>query len=68
LSSVLKALQRLEKQRSFEENYIRSDLNTVDASTVIRRKAIRNQHSKRRRLIGLIVLVIGIGTLFALKI
>ena len=66
MSSVLKALQRLEKQRSFEEISIRSDLNTVDASTVIRRKARRNHRSKRRRLIGLIVLVIGIGTLFVL--
>ena len=66
MSSVLKALQRLEKQRSFEEISIRSDLNTVDAPTVIRRQARQNHSYKRRRFIGLIVLVIGIGVLFAM--
>jgi type IV secretory pathway VirB10-like protein len=66
LSSVLKALQRLEKQRSFEEISNRSDLNTVDVPTVIRRQARRNHRSRRRRLIGLIVLVIGIGVLFVM--
>ena len=66
MSSVLKALQRLEKQRSFEEISNRSDLNTVDAPTVIRRQARRNHRSKRRCLIGLIVLVIGIGVLFVM--
>ncbi|MDM8553730.1 hypothetical protein QUF75_03240 [Desulfococcaceae bacterium HSG7] len=64
MSSVLKALQRLEKQRS--EIPKRSDLNPVDAPTVIRRQARQNHRYKRRRFIGLIVLVIGIGVLFAM--
>ncbi len=63
---MLKALQRLEKQNSFQEISIQSDLNTVDALTVIRRKARQTRRSKRRRLIGLIVLVIGAGVVFAL--
>ncbi len=66
MSSVLKALQRLEKQHSFQEISIQSDLNTVDALTVIRRQAQQTRRSKRRRLIGLIVLVIGAGVVFAL--
>ncbi len=66
MSSVLKALQRLEKQRSFEEISNRSDLNAVDAPTVIRRQAMRSHSSRRRLLIGLIVLIIGVGTLLAL--
>jgi len=59
-------LQRLEKQRSLEINAVKSDLNTVDASTIIRRKVRRNRHSRRRHLIGIIVLVIGVGALFAM--
>ncbi|MDM8543219.1 hypothetical protein QUF90_19260 [Desulfococcaceae bacterium HSG9] len=63
MSSVLKALQRLDKQRSIPK---RPDLNTVDAPTIIRRQARQNHRYKRRRFISLIVLVIGIGVLFAM--
>lgn len=60
MSSVLKALQRLEKQRSIEKISARPAFNTVDASSVIRRKARQSHHSERRRLLGIVALVIGV--------